>query len=270
MGGTDQERRGASAADLPRGPTLRAMIRLTELQAYSDENGNVVEYSGRIEQGVKIKFTGSNNRLIVADDARIGSLTVDFDCDNGTLEIGGSKGVPAFSAAIRIGQDATVTIGRNVSTTSTAAFSAVEGVTITVGNDVMFASENQVRADDGHPIFDVRTGQRVNVARDITIGDHVWLGRFSTVLGGVTIGEGSVIGYASVVTRDVPNNCVAAGSPAKVVRRDIAWERPHLSLVKPYYKPDASTVKKSKYWNLTRDASDTEAPRRRGFRRRAR
>jgi acetyltransferase-like isoleucine patch superfamily enzyme len=246
------------------------MIRLTELQAYSDENGNTIEYGGVIEQGVKIKFSGSNNRLVVADDARIGSLIVDFDCDNGTLRIGSSKGVPAFSGAIRIGQDSTVVIGRNVSSTSTVAFSAVEGVTITVGDDVMFASENQVRADDGHPIFDVRTGQRVNVSRDITIGDHVWLGRFSTVLGGVTIGEGSVIGYASVVTRDVPNNCVAAGSPAKVVRRDIAWERPHLSLVKPYYKPDASTLKKSKYWNLTRDASDAEAPRRRGFLRRTR
>jgi acetyltransferase-like isoleucine patch superfamily enzyme len=241
------------------------MIRLTELKAYADENGNVVEHSGQIESGIKIKFSGSHNRLIVADDARIGSLSVDFDCDNGTLQIGSSKGVPPFSAAIRVGQDASVIIGRNVSCTSSAAFSAVEGVTITVGDDVMFASENQVRADDGHPIFDVRSGKRINVSRDITIGDHVWLGRFATVLGGVTIGEGSVIGYASVVTRNVPNNCVATGSPAKVVRRDIAWERPHLSLIKPYYKPDASTVKRSKYWNLTRDPADADSPRRRWF-----
>lgn len=41
------------------------------------------------------------------------------------------------------------------------------------------------------------------------------------------------------------------GIPARIVRRNIAWERPHLSLTKPYYKPDASTVQKSASWNLT-------------------
>ena len=62
-----------------------------------------------------------------------------------------------------------------------------------------------------------------------------------------------MIGYGSIVTRNVPNNCIAAGVPATVIRRDIAWERPHLSMTKPYYKPDASTVSRSPYWNLTED-----------------
>jgi acetyltransferase-like isoleucine patch superfamily enzyme len=159
--------------------------------------------------------------------------------------------VPAFSAAIRIGQDSTVRIGRNVSSTSTVAMSATEGTTIVIGEDVMFASENQVRADDGHPIFDVRTGQRVNVSKSIRIGAHVWLGRMAVVLGGARIGSGTVIGYGSIVTGRIPNNCVAAGVPARVVRRDIAWERPHLSLVRPFYKPDATSVVKSAYWQLT-------------------
>jgi hypothetical protein len=48
--------------------------------------------------------------------------------------------------------------------------SATEGTTIVIGDDVMFASHNQVRADDAHPIFDVRTGQRVNVSKSIEIG----------------------------------------------------------------------------------------------------
>ena len=138
-----------------------------------------------------------------------------------------------------------------MSCTSVVAFSATEGTTVRVGDDVMFASENQVRADDGHPIFDVASGERVNVSRSITIGNHVWLARAAIVLGGVAIGDGTVIGYGSIVTKRVPNNCVAAGVPARVVRRDIAWERPHLSLTKPYYKPDSSTVEKSPYWNLT-------------------
>lgn len=52
----------------------------------------------------------------------------------------------------------------------------------------------------------------------IHIGDHAWLGFDVTVLKGVTIGEGAVIGAKSVVTRDIPAWCVAAGNPARVVK----------------------------------------------------
>lgn len=237
------------------------MVRVTRLANYADAEGNRIEYPGAIEENIQIKLTGSNNRLVVDPGARLGKLTIDFDCDNGLVQIGASKGVPAFSAAIRVGQDSSVLIGSNVSTTTTVTMSATEGTTIRVGDDVMFASENQVRADDGHPIFDVRTGDRVNVSRSITIGNHVWLARHAVVLGGAEIGDGSVIGYGSIVTRNVPNNCIAAGVPATVIRRDIAWERPHLSMTKPYYKPDASTVSRSPYWNLTEDDDLGDPPR---------
>jgi galactoside O-acetyltransferase len=52
----------------------------------------------------------------------------------------------------------------------------------------------------------------------ITIGDNVWLGGNVMVLPGVTIGENSVIGAGSVVTKDIPANVVAFGSPCKVYR----------------------------------------------------
>ena len=252
----------------PRAPdTFVDVPTVTRLAQYRDDRGNEIVYAGEIDQDIRIKFTGRNNRLIVADTARLRQLRVDFDCDNGVLEIGGCSDAPAFSAAIRVGQDSTVRIGENVSSTATVAMSAVEGTEIVVGDDVMFASENQVRADDGHPIFDVRTGKRVNVSRSIRIGNHVWLARMSTVLGGSVIGDGSVIGYGSVVTKTIPNNCVAAGVPARVIRRDTVWERPHLSLVRPYYKRDASTITKSAYWNLT-EAEPAPPTRRQRVRRR--
>jgi acetyltransferase-like isoleucine patch superfamily enzyme len=225
---------------------------VTELAPYTDDRGNSIEVTGPVEgASIRVNFRGSNNHLVVGLPVRLGRLVIDFDCDNGLVRLGPSANVPAFSAAIRVGQDSKVLIGRNVSCTSTVAMSATEGTTIAIGEDVMFASENQVRADDGHPIFDVRTGKRVNVSKSIRIGDHVWLGRFSTLLGGARIGSGSVIGYGSIVTGHVPNNCIAAGVPAHVIRKDVAWERPHLSLTKPHYKPDASTITKSAYWART-------------------
>lgn len=237
---------------------------VTALAPYTDDRGNSIVIDGTVDTPVHVDFQGSNNKVVVEAPLRLGKLRIVFNCDNGVVELHRSQGVAAFSATIRVGQDSTVIVGRNVSAVGAVLISAVEGTTVKIGNDVMFASENEVRADDAHPIFDVRTDKRVNVSQSVTIGDHVWLARGAAVLPGAVIGDGSVIGFRSVVTRKIPNNCVAAGVPAKVIRKDVAWERPHLSLIKPFYKPDASTVKKSKYWHLT------DSPGHPGITRRAR
>lgn len=54
---------------------------------------------------------------------------------------------------------------------------------------------------------------------EIIIGQNVWIGDKVTILAGVTIGDNVIIGANSVVTHDIPNNCVAVGMPAKVVKR---------------------------------------------------
>ncbi len=225
------------------------------LTPYQDDDGNVIEYDGTGAHGrVDVLFRGTNNRLIVHPEARTKRLSIRFDCDNGVVELGGNPKNRNLELSIRVGQDSTVRIGDDVSTTTVLLISAVEGTTVSIGNDVMFASGNQLRGDDGHPIFDVRTGARVNHSKDITIGDHVWMGREACALGGASVASGSVIGYRSLVTGRIPNNAIAVGTPARVVRRDIAWERPHLSLAKPYYKPDASTVTRSdEFWASTKD-----------------
>jgi len=53
----------------------------------------------------------------------------------------------------------------------------------------------------------------------ITIGDDVWIGRNATILKGVIIGNRVVIGADSVVTKDIPDDCIAAGNPAVVVKK---------------------------------------------------
>lgn len=60
--------------------------------------------------------------------------------------------------------------------------------------------------------------------RPVNIGDHVWLCEYSTIMPGVTIGSGSVVAAHSLVTHDVPPNCLVMGSPARVVRRNIQWK----------------------------------------------
>lgn len=230
------------------------------LAPYSDECGNRIVYEGPLNNDVQIVFRGKNNVVNIDSDASIKRLKVSFDCNNGTFSLGANRLRPrALTMSARVGQDASVKIGDDVTSTSMVIVSAVEGVSVEIGDDVMFATNNAVRADDAHPIFDVRTGKRVNPSASIRISDHVWLAFGAIVLRGSHIGEGSVIGSGSIVTGNIPNNVVAVGSPARVVRRDIAWERPHLSLARPFYKPDASSLsRKSRYWNVTRADRDAD------------
>lgn len=55
-------------------------------------------------------------------------------------------------------------------------------------------------------------------ARPITVGNNVWFGGNCVVLSGVTIGNNVVVGAGSVVTKDIPDNAVVAGNPAKIIR----------------------------------------------------
>jgi maltose O-acetyltransferase len=69
-----------------------------------------------------------------------------------------------------------------------------------------------------HPLEPRPRRDKLEAARPITIGDNVWIGGGAIVCPGVTIGDNSVIGAGSVVTRDIPADVVALGSPARVVR----------------------------------------------------
>lgn len=69
-----------------------------------------------------------------------------------------------------------------------------------------------------HPMEAVGREQRLGIAKPITIGDNVWIGGNAVVVMGVTIGRNVVIGAGSVVTKDIPDNAVAVGNPARVIR----------------------------------------------------
>lgn len=231
---------------------------ITELAPYEDDRGNSIQVSGTYTGKISIKFRGRNNRVVVAPGARVGRLTGQFDGNDGSLTIGthhnwpGGKWAPAGQWHFRLGEQSSIVIGEDVSCTNSCVISAVEGTTVTLGDDCMLAADCQIRADDAHAIYDVRSGTRVNTSRSIVIEDHVWLGVGTMVLGGASIGSGSVTGARAVITKPVPNNAIAAGNPARIVRRDIAWERPHLSLSDPPFRPDASVIDITRSaWRLT-------------------
>lgn len=88
---------------------------------------------------------------------------------------------------------------------------------VTIGDNVLFAP-NVSLYTAGHPLDVERRVAGIEYARPITIGNNVWVGGSVTILPGVSIGDNSVIGGGSVVTKDIPANVLAVGSPCKVLR----------------------------------------------------
>ena len=93
----------------------------------------------------------------------------------------------------------------------------VDDCDIFVGNNVMFGPNVTVSAGT-HPIHPELRSKQAQYNIPIHIGNNVWIGANSVILPGVNIGDNSVIGAGSIVTKDIPSNVIAVGNPCRVLR----------------------------------------------------
>lgn len=98
---------------------------------------------------------------------------------------------------------------------------------IVIGDDVLMGSKIYI-TDHNHGVYrgedadspDIPpAARRLTEGESVEIGARCWIGEFVTILPGVTIGEGCIIGSHTTVTHDIPANSIAVGSPARVVKR---------------------------------------------------
>lgn len=125
-----------------------------------------------------------------------------------------------YGATIQIFENGKVTLGRSY-INSDSLIACKKNVAI--GDGVMIARGVKIYDTDYHEILN-ENGYVLNPDADVIIKNHVWIGVNAVILKGVTIGEGSIVAAGAVVTKDVPEKCMVAGNPARVIRENVVWK----------------------------------------------
>lgn len=180
-----------------------------------------------IIKGLNIELTGDNNVVRIEFPIyRLTNCNFSLLGNNNVISIKTSKfNIDNFKIGSHWGNNRTISIDEDFSTAGLRVWIEDNDSSITIGKDCMFSHDLFFRNCDGHCILD-KKGNVINKADKTTIGNHVWIGAFVKVLKNVSIPDGCIIGCGSIVNKKfIKQNCVIAGSPAKVVKEDISWIR---------------------------------------------
>jgi acetyltransferase-like isoleucine patch superfamily enzyme len=180
----------------------------------SDKNGTKIIHRGTPESATMLAdvkramaITATLNRLTFDDADEIRALfseLIDKKVDESFLLI-----PPFYTAG---GKE--IRVGHNVFINRNCTFYDLGGLDI--ADDVMIGPNVSIMTA-GHPL-DPSQRRAVTIGKPVMIERNVWIAAGATIIGGVTIGENSVVAAGSVVTKNVPPNTLVGGNPARVIR----------------------------------------------------
>jgi len=168
--------------------------------------GYFYKYLNRIKIFIKYK-------IIIPKNSSINNIS--------NIEIGGNFGISSYCQILAQGKigESKLIIGSDVYLNYNVLIIADHGE-IVIGNNVLIGP-NSVLRSSGHKFerTDIPISKQGHLTGMITIGNDVWLGSNVVILPNVTIGDSTVIGAGSVVTKDIPPFSIAVGNPAKVIKQ---------------------------------------------------
>ncbi|WP_378950578.1 glycosyltransferase [Pelosinus sp. sgz500959] len=221
---------------------IESMINATLDSDYVDELKFLPILNNRIQlnqcnlTNVSFAFQGSNNKVTIGKNVNLQNCYFHFTGSNNEVFINESNNLfyTHFKFYHECGGCKAI-LGKLVTINGAVFEYADDDTQIIIGDECLFSSGINFMTSDTHSVIDLTTRERVNFGRDIIVGNHVWVCKNVTVLKGVEIGKDSVVALGAVVAKSVPSNCIAGGSPAKVIKEQITWTE---ELIKKQQKID--------------------------------
>ncbi|MGD0329196.1 MAG: acyltransferase [Nitrososphaeria archaeon] len=137
-------------------------------------------------------------------------------CENSKMIVNGSVRV-GYGTKILIAEGATLEFGDQIHVGSDSKIMCADH--ISVGDNSHISYDVEIRDTDFHRII----RDDFAVSKPVFIGCHVWIGSRAAILKGVRIGDGAVVATGAIVTKDVPNACLVAGIPARIIKENVSW-----------------------------------------------
>ena len=167
--------------------------------------------------------SGVDNYISIGKNSRLRNCSFIINGSGNRIEIG--ENVVLNDTEFWMADDGNlIVIGNYTTTSSITQFATLEGTSITLGEDCMLADKIYFRTSDSHSIL--KDGIRINPAKSIKIGNHVWIGTDVKILKGSEILDNSIIGANTIVTKAFNNQGqLLVGIPAKSIQENITWDR---------------------------------------------
>ena len=188
----------------------------------SGENHRVIWNDARLHR-CRVEISGKNNRLEIGDGAILWNAKIQLIGNNLFCHIGANTRLRGGTFVVT-DENSRLEIGDSTTMTGPVIV-AQGGARVIFGQDCMVAYGSDIRCSDGHSVIDTASGETINPAADVVIGNHVWIGIHSQILKGLTIADHAIVAARSVVTRPVATGTVVGGNPAKTIRTGVTWDR---------------------------------------------
>lgn len=189
-------------------------------------NNNLICNHDADLSNVEFNIFGNHNVIIVHKGASFARLSFNIYGDNHKIVIGSNCQFNGPSAIWAEDNHCFISIGEDSSFEGVHLSATEPGSRLIIGRDCMFSYDIDMRTGDSHSLISSETGERYNYAKDIIIGDHVWIASHCILTKGVHLPRNSVVGTGSLVNKAFKEeNTVLAGRPAKIVRRKVNWLR---------------------------------------------
>ena len=204
------------------------------LRVENNGDGNVIEIDPGINFSLsRITINGDNNYIRLGVAKSYHKFALNFKGDDKLLEVNDTtKNINNFKFTSIRGSGQKLSIGKDFSCGGLEVQMNDGDELCKIGDNCLFSWGIKIRTSDGHSVVDLETGLAVNMPKDVTIKNRVWVGEDVSFLKGSSIATDCIVGSRSVVTKVfTQKNCVVAGFPASIVKEGVAWDYKQPSLL---------------------------------------